>query len=69
MKYFCYFLKGRKYTVFTDHKPILSALKNHSEPSSGQQARQLAEIAEATTDILHIGVKTTKSLKNSPAHP
>merc|ERR1712020_103910 len=51
IKHFRYFLEGRKFTVFTDHKPIIAALKKVSEPVSGRQARQLAAIAEATTDV------------------
>merc|ERR1712051_232485 len=54
IRHFRYYLEGRKFTVYTDHKPILAALSKTSEPSSGRQARQLAAIAEATTDVRHI---------------
>ena len=57
VKHFNYFLEGRPITIFTDHKPIVAALNKASEPASGRQARQLAAIAEATTDIRHVSGK------------
>ena len=57
IKHFRYFLEGRNFTVFTDHMPILAALRKSTEPTSGRQARQLAAIAEATTDIRHVSGK------------
>ena len=51
VKHFNYFLEGQQLTIFTDHKPIVAALKKTSEPASGRQARQLAAIAEATSDV------------------
>ena len=50
-------MEGRGFTIFTDHRPILAALNKTSEPASGRQARQLAAIAEATTDIRHVSGK------------
>ena len=35
----------------------MAALHKASEPTSGRQARQLAAIAEATTDIQHVSGK------------
>ena len=35
IKHFRYFLEGRKFTVFTDHRPILAALHKATEPTSG----------------------------------
>ena len=55
--HFRYFLEGGPFTIFTDHNPIVSALKKSSEPASGRQARQLAAIAEATNDIQHVSGK------------
>ena len=57
IKHFRYYLEGRNYTVYTDHKPILAALHKTTEPVSGRQARQLAAIAEATTDVRHVDGK------------
>jgi hypothetical protein len=47
-------LEGREFAVFTDHKPLTSALKRVSEPWTARQQRQLAYIAEYTSDLRHI---------------
>ena len=49
--HFRYFLEGRDFTVYTDHKPIVAAMKKKSELKSGRQSRHLATISEFTTDI------------------
>ena len=54
---FRYFLEGRPFTVFTDHKPLTFAMAKKSAPWSARQARQLAAISEYTTDIRHISGK------------
>ena len=59
LKHFKYSLEGRRFRIFTDHKPILAALNKKSEPTSGRQARQLSAIAEMTSDIEHISGKKT----------
>ena len=66
VKHFRYFLEGRVFTVFTDHKPIVAALKKTSEPVSGRQARQLAAIAEATSDVRHVSGKDNPTLFPAP---
>ena len=43
--------------MFTDHQPIVAAIWKSTEPTSGRQARQLAAIVEATTDVRHIDGK------------
>ena len=55
--HFRYFLEGRDFTVFTDHKPIVAAIKKKSELKSGRQSRHLATISEFTTDIQHVAGK------------
>ena len=55
--HFCYFLEGRDFTVYTDHKPIVAAIKKKSELKSGRQSRHLATISEFTTDIQHVSGK------------
>ena len=57
LKHFKYFLEGQPFTIFTDHEPIVTAMKKTSEPASNRQARQLAAISEATGDIRHIDGK------------
>ena len=55
--HFRYFLEGRDFTVYTDHKPIVAAIKKKSELKSGRQSRHLATISEFTTDIQHVSGK------------
>ena len=52
--HFRYFLEGRDFTVYTDHKPLVAAMKKKSELKSGRQSRHLATISEFTTDIQHV---------------
>ena len=78
IKHFRYFLEGRVFTVFTDHRPIVAALRKTSDPASGRQARQLAAIAEATSDVRHVSGKEnvvadalsrTEAVENDAAQP
>ncbi len=47
-------LEGRRFTLFTDHKPLTTAVRRSTEPWTAKQCRQLACIAEFTSDIQHI---------------
>jgi hypothetical protein len=47
-------LEGRRFVVFTDHKPLVGSLDRVSEPKSDRQRRQLSAIAEFTAEIRHI---------------
>jgi RNase H-like domain found in reverse transcriptase len=49
-----YMLEGRRFVVFTDHKPLVGALSRVSEPRSDRQRRQLSAIAEFSAEICHI---------------
>lgn len=51
---FRYFLEGRRFTAFTDHKPLTFSMSKVSEPWSVCQQRQLSYISEFTTDIQHV---------------
>ena len=55
--HFRYFLEGRQFTVYTDHRPLVSAVKKKTELKSGRQTRHLAVISEFTTDIQHVSGK------------
>jgi transposase InsO family protein len=57
IRHFRYMLEGRPFIIFTDHKPLTYAVARTSDPWTGRQARQLAYIAEFTSDIRHIAGK------------
>ncbi|BHF60491.1 hypothetical protein SprV_0100345600 [Sparganum proliferum] len=54
VKHFWYFLEGRDFIVFTDHRPLYFALKSSSDKFSPLEVRQLDEISQFTSDIRHI---------------
>ena len=54
IRYFRYFLEGRCFAAFTDHKPLTYSLLKSTEPWSARQQRQLAYISEFTTDMQHV---------------
>jgi hypothetical protein len=45
---------GRRFAIFTDHKPLTYDLARVSEPWTARQSRQLSYMAEYTSDIRHI---------------
>ena len=49
-----YFLEGRQFVAYTDHKPLTFCMSQASEPWSNRQQRQLSYISEFTTDIRHV---------------
>lgn len=52
-KHFRYFLEGRHFTLYTDHKPLTSAINSQADRSP-RQTRHLSYIAEFTSDIQHV---------------
>jgi cleavage and polyadenylation specificity factor subunit 1 len=58
VRHFRYFLEGRNFTVFTDHKPLTFAFAKVSDPWSARQQRHLTAISEYTTCIKHIAGKS-----------
>lgn len=57
VKYFRHLVEGRKFTIFTDHKPIVFAFAQQPEKASPRQLRQLDFISQFSTDIQHISGK------------
>ena len=53
IRHFRHFLEGRSFTLFTDHKPLTTALRSQTDRSP-RQTRHLSFIAEFTTDIKYI---------------
>jgi transposase InsO family protein len=58
IRHFRFMLEGRRFTIYTDHKPLTFALKRSSDPWTARQCRQLSYIAEYTSDIQHIAGKS-----------
>ena len=54
IRHFRYFVEGRPFTLYTDHKPLTFALKSRPDRHTPRQTRHLSYIAEFTTDIQHI---------------
>ena len=54
IKHFRHNLEGRNFFVNTDHKPLTFVMSSVTERSSLRQTRQLAFIAEFTTDIRYV---------------
>ncbi len=52
--HFRFMLEGRWFTLYTDHKPLTTAVRRSTEPWTAKQCRQLTYIAEFTSDIQHI---------------
>ena len=53
IKHFRHFLEGHTFTLYTDHKPLTTAITSKSDRSP-RQTRHLSYIAEFTTDIRYI---------------
>ena len=54
IRHFRYQLEGRRFQLWTDHKPLIFALKKVDEAWTPRQQRQLAYLAEYTADIHHV---------------
>lgn len=54
VKYFRYFLEGRQFVIFTDHKPLTYAMTTNSSSRLPHEERYLKYISQFTTDIRHI---------------
>jgi hypothetical protein len=56
--HFWWYLEGRVFYILSDHKPLTYALHRLSDPWSDRQQRQLAYIAEYTSNIRHVPGKS-----------
>ena len=57
IRHFRYFLEGREFVVFTDHKPLTFCMSKISDLWTNRQQRHLSFISEFTTDIRHVSGK------------
>ncbi len=51
--HFCFILEGRRFVVFTYHKPLVGALSQQSDPGSARQQCHLYFIAVFALTIHH----------------
>ncbi len=63
IKHFSHFCEGRAFQLWTDHKPLVTALSLVSAPISPRQQRHLAFISEFIVQILYL-----PGLKNAVAN-
>ena len=65
------FFCGSNLTVFTDHKPLIGAIKGGKERFSDRQQRQLGIICEYVTEVVHVAGRdnvVADTLSRNPAH-
>ena len=55
-----YFLEGRVFTAYTDHKPLTFSIAKLSDPWSSRQQRHLAYISKFTANIRHVQGKNNQ---------
>jgi hypothetical protein len=66
--HFRFMLEGRAFTIYTDHKPLTTAINCTSDPWMARHCRQLAYVAEYTSDICHIA-GTSNVVANALSQP
>lgn len=54
IRHYRFMLEARQFQLWTDHKPLCSAVHRVSEPWSARQQRQLSYLAEFTNDFKYI---------------
>ena len=58
VQHFHYILEGQKFTLFTDHKPLVTMMAKAADSGSPMQARHLSAISEFITDVRHLEGKS-----------
>jgi hypothetical protein len=54
VKHFRFFLEGRPFKLFTDHKLLVAAISKSKTPFSSRQRRHLSFLSEFTTNFVHL---------------
>jgi len=54
VKHFRFLLEGRRFTLYTDHRPLTSSLHQIDVACPERRQRQLAFLAEFTSDVQHV---------------
>ena len=63
VKHFRYFIEGRRFHVYTDHKPLITAFLKNKDSYTPRQFRHMDYIFQFTTDIRYY----IKGADNAPA--
>ena len=54
IRHFRFLLEGRSFQLWSDHKPLCSAIHRVSAPWSARQQRHLSYVAEFTSDLRYV---------------
>jgi hypothetical protein len=54
IRHFRWMLEGRRFTIYTNHKPLTFALFKAADTWTARQGRQLSYVAEFTSAIRHV---------------
>ena len=54
IRHFRFLLEAREFQLWTDHKPLCSAISRVSPPWSARQQRHLSYITEFTSDLRYV---------------
>jgi hypothetical protein len=70
IKHLRHFCEGRLFQLWTDHKPLVTALSHISTPISPRQQRHLAFISEFNVQLLYLpGLKNVADFLSRPPPP
>ena len=54
LRHLRYFLESRAFTLFTDHRPLVSAVTSPMKQATARQLRQLSYVAQLTANVKYI---------------
>ena len=54
IKHFRHALEGYQFTIFTDHKPLIFAIRNYGDKHPPRETRHLSYILQFSSDVQHI---------------